>query len=58
VLRALRHIHRHLDERLDVATLARAAGMSVSSLHHGFKAVTTLSPGSTSSASASTVRAR
>lgn len=44
VARALHHIHRHLDQRLDVATLARAAGMSVSSLHHGFKSVTALSP--------------
>jgi AraC-like DNA-binding protein len=44
VARALQHIHRHLEQRLDVATLARAAGMSASSLHHGFKKATALSP--------------
>lgn len=44
VERALHHIHRHLDERLEVATLARAAGMSTSALHRAFKLATTLSP--------------
>jgi AraC-like DNA-binding protein len=44
VTRALHYIHRHLDEPLDVTALAKAAGMSVSSLHHQFKTVTTLSP--------------
>ena len=44
VARALHYIHSHLEERFDIGTLARAAGMSTSSLHHGFKAATTLSP--------------
>jgi AraC-like DNA-binding protein len=44
IVRALHHIHRHLHEPLDVPGLARAAGMSASSLHHGFKSATTLSP--------------
>jgi AraC-like DNA-binding protein len=44
VARALHYIHRHLDQHLDVATLARAAGMSASSLHHGFKRATALTP--------------
>lgn len=44
VARALHFIHRHLDESLDVATLARAAGMSSSSLHQRFKSATTLTP--------------
>lgn len=44
VARALHYIHAHLDERFDVATLARACGMSPSALHHRFKAATTLTP--------------
>ncbi len=44
VARALHYIHRHLHERVDVPTLARVAGMSASSLHHGFKSATTLTP--------------
>jgi AraC-like DNA-binding protein len=44
VARALHYIHTHLDERFDVSTLARAAGMSPSSLHHRFRAATTLTP--------------
>jgi AraC-like DNA-binding protein len=44
VARALHYIHAHLDERFDVSTLARAAGMSASSLHHRFKAATALTP--------------
>jgi AraC-like DNA-binding protein len=44
VERALRYIHRHLEHRVDVATLAREAGMSASAFHQGFKSVTTLSP--------------
>jgi AraC-like DNA-binding protein len=44
VARALRYIHAHLDERFDVTTLARAAGMSASGLHRDFKATTTVSP--------------
>jgi AraC-like DNA-binding protein len=44
VARALHYIHAHLEDRFDVGTLARAAGMSTSSLHHRFKAATTLTP--------------
>jgi len=42
--RALLYIRNHLEERLDVPTIAREAGMSISSLHHSFKSVTTLTP--------------
>jgi AraC-like DNA-binding protein len=42
--RALEFLHRNVDRRVDVATLARTAGMSPSSLHHGFKSATTLTP--------------
>lgn len=44
VARALQFIHQHVDHRLDVPTIAREAGMSTSSLHHNFKAATTLTP--------------
>jgi AraC-like DNA-binding protein len=44
VARALHYIRTHLDERLDVPTIAREVGMSTSSLHHSFKATTTLTP--------------
>jgi AraC-like DNA-binding protein len=44
IARALHFIHRHLDERVDVATLARTAGMSASALHQRFKSATTLTP--------------
>jgi AraC-like DNA-binding protein len=42
--RALHYIHGHLEDRLDVPTIAREAGMSTSTLHHSFKAATTLTP--------------
>jgi AraC-like DNA-binding protein len=44
VERALQYIRHHLEERIDVPTIAREAGMSTSSLHHSFKSVTTLTP--------------
>lgn len=44
VAKALRFIHEHLDERLDVPAIAQEAGMSTSSLHHNFKQATTLTP--------------
>ena len=44
VARALHFIHGHLGERLDIATIAREAGMSPSSLHHTFKSATALTP--------------
>jgi len=44
VARALRNMNSHAHERVDVATLARLAGMSSWSLHHAFKQVTTLTP--------------
>jgi transcriptional regulator GlxA family with amidase domain len=44
VARALRYMNTHLHDRFDVATLARSAGMSSSSLHRAFKQVTTLTP--------------
>ncbi len=44
VARALRHVREHLAGPIDVGTLARAAGMSASSLHEAFKRATTLSP--------------
>ncbi len=42
--RALHYIRQHLADRLDVPTIAREAGMSVSSLHHSFKSATALTP--------------
>jgi AraC-like DNA-binding protein len=42
--RALHYIRHHLDERIDVPTIAREVGMSTSSLHHAFKSATTLTP--------------
>ena len=42
--KALRRIHDHFDEALDVATLAREANMSVPAFHLHFKAVTQTSP--------------
>ncbi len=44
VAKALHYIHSHIEDRFDIGTLARAAGMSVSALHHRFKAATELSP--------------
>lgn len=42
--RALSYISGHLAEPFNVATLARNAGMSSSSLHHAFKKATSLTP--------------
>ncbi|NML47161.1 AraC family transcriptional regulator [Ramlibacter sp. G-1-2-2] len=42
--RALQRIHREHAQRLDVAQLAREAGMSAPSFHSHFKAVTHISP--------------
>jgi AraC-like DNA-binding protein len=42
--RALHFIRHHLEERIDVPTIAREVGMSTSSLHHSFKSATTLTP--------------
>ncbi|NIJ73073.1 MULTISPECIES: AraC family transcriptional regulator [unclassified Xanthomonas] len=42
--RALRRIHRDHAQRLDVAQLAREAGMSTPSFHAHFKAVTQVAP--------------
>jgi AraC-like DNA-binding protein len=44
VARALHFIHRNIGERLDVPTIARESGMSTSTLHHNFKAATTMTP--------------
>jgi AraC-like DNA-binding protein len=44
ISRALRFIQAHYAESLDVPTIARAAYMSTSALHHDFKAVTSTSP--------------
>ncbi len=44
IVQALDYIHHHFDRRLDIPTLAREAGMSVSGLHHNFKAATDFSP--------------
>ncbi|HEV3455588.1 MAG TPA: AraC family transcriptional regulator [Thermoanaerobaculia bacterium] len=40
----LRRLQTHYEEPLDVATLARQAGMSPTTLHHQFRAVTATSP--------------
>ena len=44
VARAVRYIRDHYRESLDVPTIARAAYMSPSTLHHNFKSVTSISP--------------
>lgn len=44
IARALRRIHSDFSRTLDVSSLAREAGMSVSSFHANFKAVTANSP--------------
>jgi AraC-like DNA-binding protein len=44
IARALRRMHLDFAHPLEVATLAREAGMSVSTFHANFKAVTTNSP--------------
>lgn len=40
----IRYLETHYRQDLDIPTIAREAGMSVSALHHTFKAVTSLSP--------------
>lgn len=44
VARAVKYVHEHFAEAIDVDTLARTTGMSSSTLYHRFKEVTTLSP--------------
>jgi AraC-like DNA-binding protein len=44
ISKALRRIHTHFAETLDVPTLAREAGMSLAVFHAQFKAVTETSP--------------
>lgn len=44
LLPAIQHIHQHYAEELDVTSLAKKAGMSVSGFHLQFKTMTTTSP--------------
>jgi AraC-like DNA-binding protein len=44
IAQAIETIRREYDRPLRIETLARTVGMSVSGLHHHFKAVTALSP--------------
>jgi len=44
IARVLRRIHTEYQHELNIDALAREAGMSVSSFHHNFKAVTSASP--------------
>lgn len=44
IAKALRRMHASYAESLDVEQLARESGMSVSTFHHNFKAVTSSSP--------------
>jgi len=44
VARAVKYVHEHFAEAIDVGTLAKTTGMSASTLHHRFKEVTTHSP--------------
>jgi AraC-like DNA-binding protein len=44
ITQASHHIRQHFDQALDIKRLAREFGMSVSSFHHHFKAVTGMSP--------------
>ena len=42
--KAIAWLKKHFDQPLTVETLAKSTHMSVSSLHHKFKAVTTMGP--------------
>ncbi|CAK6488151.1 HTH-type transcriptional activator RhaS [Pantoea sp. Nvir] len=44
IAQALRHIHQHYAQELDIAQLARRAGMSHATFHAHFRAVTQTSP--------------
>jgi len=44
VSRVVRYLDAHFAQPLDIKTIAREAGMSASTLHHTFKAVTSFSP--------------
>ena len=44
IAQALRHIHQHYAQTLDIAQLARRAGMSHATFHAHFRAVTQTSP--------------
>lgn len=44
IAKVLNMIHQQYDQPLDIDTMARAANMSPSTLHHNFKAVTDCSP--------------
>lgn len=44
IAHVLRYLRTHYEEPLDIATIARAARMSPSTLHHTFKEVTSISP--------------
>jgi AraC-like DNA-binding protein len=44
IAKVLRRIHGHLQDELDVETLAREAGMSLAAFHAQFKSVTATSP--------------
>lgn len=44
IARAVERLHQDFDQPLRIETLAREMGMSVSGLHHHFKAVTAISP--------------
>jgi len=44
IARVLRRIHTEYQNELNIDALAKEAGMSVSSFHHNFKAVTSASP--------------
>ncbi len=44
ITRAVAQMRQHLDQPLSIEDLARELGMSVSRLHHHFKAVTAMSP--------------
>jgi len=44
VARVVRYLEDHYSAPLDIAAIAKRAGMSSSALHHHFKRVTTLSP--------------
>ena len=44
IARAVEQLHQNFDQPLRIENLARELGMSVSGLHHHFKAVTAMSP--------------
>jgi AraC-like DNA-binding protein len=44
IAKAIGHLRKHFDKPLQIETIARSLGMSISGFHHHFKSVTAMSP--------------